>query len=96
MARWPLRVCAAALALACLSSSALAFAVSPNQAILNKLTTQKTITTLKQELNPYGLAAITFNSGKLKAGNFLATQWNDANNNPGTQLTLTLPSLLPT
>ena len=76
-------VWALALALMCLSTGALGFAVSPNNAVLNKLINQKTITTLTAELNPYGLAAVTFSKDKLHAGSFLATQWNDAKNNPG-------------
>ncbi len=78
-----------ALTLAILSCS-IALANGQN-AVLRNLTTQRTITVLdkREGLNPLGLAAITFNLGKLKAGNFLTTQWNDGNNSPGMLKALT-------
>ncbi len=71
----------AALLGACMCGVALGFAVP--SATLNQLTQQRTITLEQQEKNPYGLFPITINKGKLVKGNFLATNWNDANNNPG-------------
>ncbi len=79
------------LVLACLASVAafLGFALpAASQSALTTVeaghwTTLARITTLTQELTPQGLAPITVSVGKLVAGNFLATQWHDVNNNPG-------------
>jgi hypothetical protein len=74
------RVLAAVALMACLLGVAMAN-VAPN-AVLSKLVHKQSLVAQlaagTEEGNPYGLAAITKTQGRLIAGRFLATNWNDA------------------